>query len=99
MIQPGRTVAQRGLLGRFKRKLTFKEYYKTSHWERLSAKAIRAAQKKDKRLCVYVKGDPLQVHHLRYYDENGNSILFREKLSDLKVMRKSQHRKLHDHKF
>lgn len=70
---------------------TYKLYLQTNHWQDFRRKKL-----KSKPLCEECKEEKAtQVHHLRYNDEEGQTILYREKLSDVCSLCKDCHEKVH----
>jgi hypothetical protein len=70
---------------------TYELYLCTQHW-----KDIRRKKLDQKPVCEICKDKKAtQVHHLRYNDDNGKTILYKEKLSDLCSVCKTCHKKLH----
>ena len=73
------------------RKWVYRLYLRTPHWKRMRRRAIVFANYR----CITCRSDKrLEVHHLRYRDERGRSILWREKMSDLQVLCHSCHAKV-----
>ncbi|MZK53315.1 hypothetical protein [Clostridium beijerinckii] len=75
------------------KRIDYNLYLKTSHWKRVSHKAIKRANYHCQ-LCGTYKG-VFNVHHNRYYDNKGNSILFHEKPSDLICVCNRCHKTIH----
>jgi len=70
---------------------TYKLYLETEHW-----KGIRKQKLALNPVCEFCKKvKATQVHHLRYNDDNGKTILYREKMSDLLSVCKDCHKKIH----
>ncbi len=68
----------------------YKRYLASDQWRqtRLRALAYHGGW-----CAVCGKTRRLQVHHLRYYDESGRSILGHEKMSDFRILCKKHHPK------
>ena len=70
---------------------TYKLYLQTNHWQE-----IRLRKLKRNPMCqVCRKNEATQVHHLNYKDSNGETILYREKLSDLLSVCDKCHKNIH----
>ena len=70
---------------------TYNLYLCTNHWKEIRAKKLGRTP-----LCqVCKKNIATQVHHLRYNDENGKTILYHEKLEDLLSVCEICHKDLH----
>lgn len=74
--------------------MNYKNYLKTSYW-----KDIRKGfwKKSHKRCFLCRKKVDLQLHHKRYKDKYGDSILFREGRRDFRLLCKDCHKKIHQY--
>lgn len=63
------------------KRIDYDKYLNSKHWKRIRTKIIKRADYHCQ-LCGTYRGT-FNVHHNRYYDNKGNSILFHEKPSDL----------------
>ena len=71
---------------------TYKLYLCTNYW-----KDKRESKLKRNPLCENcMKAKATDVHHLRYQDEGGNSILYKENMKDLLSLCRECHRKVHN---
>lgn len=71
--------------------MQYEVYLKTDHW-----KNLRLQKLQDKPLCqICGTAIGLHVHHKKYTDKLGNSILFNENLTDLITLCGSCHRLVH----
>ena len=71
---------------------TYKLYLQTNHWKDLRSKKLEKNP-----ICQFCKKEKAtQVHHLRYCDGNGKSILYKEKSSDLLSVCEDCHKKIHN---
>ena len=71
---------------------TYNEYLKTNHWKSRKFKKLWQVNGQCQE-CGDKTG--LQVHHVRYKDNNGNSVLYRERMRDLIVLCDTCHKKIH----
>ena len=70
---------------------TYKLYLCTNHWKDIRAKKIEKNP-----ICEFCKKNKAtEVHHLRYLDEEGRPILYREKLKDLVSLCRNCHKRVH----
>jgi hypothetical protein len=71
---------------------TYKLYLETKHWRETRSKKL---QKKP--ICEVCKKErAVQVHHLRYNDENGKTILYKEDIDfDLQSVCDNCHKLIH----
>lgn len=70
---------------------TYELYLQTDHWRKTRLSKLRTQP-----VCEDCKNEKAtQVHHLYYIDEFGKSILYKEKLSDLKSLCNTCHKKRH----
>lgn len=70
---------------------TYGLYLQTDHWLEL-----RDRKMKRNPICEMCKNaEATEVHHIRYVDDSGKSILYREKLKDLVSLCHNCHKKIH----
>lgn len=72
-------------------KNSYKLYLQTNHWKELRLKKL----KKNPVCQVCRKEKANQVHHLSYNNANGETILYKEKLSDLLSVCRKCHKDIH----
>jgi hypothetical protein len=70
---------------------TYHLYLATNHWRYTRGRKMQ--QEPTCQSCKKCKAE--EVHHLRYSDNQGNRILYNEKMTDLLSLCKDCHRKLH----
>lgn len=75
------------------KRIDYDWYLTTKHWKRIRKKAIKNADYHCQ-LCGTYRGK-FNVHHNRYYDSGGNSILFNEKKSDVIYVCERCHKTIH----
>lgn len=82
----------RGISRRARRWWYRNVYLRSPHWKKLRRRALMYAGHK----CITCGSKVrLEVHHLRYVDERGKSILWHERMSDLAVLCHKHHRGFH----
>lgn len=70
---------------------TYKLYLCTDHWKKIRKQKLTLNP-----ICEFCKKKiAMQVHHLRYNDDDGKTILYREKMSDLLSVCRDCHKKIH----
>lgn len=76
-------------------KINYQDYLNSEHWSKRRLKFISKTHKR----CFICRGkDNLQVHHKRYY-RYGESILFRERHTDLRLLCGRCHTFIHKHGY
>lgn len=70
---------------------TYKLYLETDHWKSTRKQKLRLNP-----VCEFCKKTKAtQVHHLRYNDENGITILYKEEMRDLLSVCNTCHKRIH----
>lgn len=72
--------------------MTYKDYLKTDHWQKCRKKTLNRFRRQ---CAMCLSGRLLNVHHVRYRDKNGNSILFKETAKDLVLLCRDCHAAIH----
>jgi predicted HNH restriction endonuclease len=71
---------------------TYSDYLKTGHWLAIKKKKLRQTRF----MCEECGGkERLQVHHKRYKNNKGKSILYNERMRDLIVLCENCHKRIH----
>lgn len=73
--------------------LPYRQYLKTDHWEKLRKRFVRRA---GYQCQICGSNINLQVHHKRYMNKDGTSILFNERGKDLQVLCSVCHCRAHE---
>lgn len=72
--------------------MAYANYLKTFHWMKMKNRLYSKYNK-----CFFCGSkDGLNIHHRRYKNKKGKSILFREREQDLLVICRECHKKIHD---